>query len=36
MDQLRDASGAMIRFSLGPFTGSRTATRDIEITDYRG
>lgn len=32
---LRDASGPAARFSLGPPTGSRTATIDVEIADYR-
>ena len=32
---LRDASGPAARFYLGPPTGSRTATRDVEIAGYR-
>jgi hypothetical protein len=32
---LRDASGPAARFSLGPPTGSRTATIDVEIAGYR-
>jgi hypothetical protein len=32
---LRDASGPTARFSLGPPTGSQTATSDIEIAGYR-
>ncbi|MGC1805920.1 MAG: hypothetical protein WA752_18315, partial [Mycobacterium sp.] len=31
---LRDASGPAARFSLGPPTGSRTTTRDVEIAGY--
>jgi len=32
---LRDASGPAARFSLGPPTGLRTATSDVEIAGYR-
>jgi len=32
---LRDASGPAARFSLGPPTGSHTATSDVEIAGYR-
>jgi hypothetical protein len=32
---LRDASGPAARFSLGPPTGSLTATIDVEIAGYR-
>jgi hypothetical protein len=32
---LRDASGPAARFSLGPPTGSRTATIDVEIAGHR-
>jgi hypothetical protein len=32
---LRDASGPAARFSLGPPTGSHTATIDVEIAGYR-
>lgn len=31
---LRDASGPAARFSLGPPTGSRAATSDVEIAGY--
>jgi hypothetical protein len=31
---LRDASGPAARFSLGPPTGSHTATSDVEIAGY--
>jgi len=32
---LRDASAPAARFSLGPPTGSHTATSDVEIAGYR-
>lgn len=32
---LSDASGPAARFYLGPPTGSRTATSDVEIAGYR-
>lgn len=32
---LRDASSPAARFSLGPPTGSRTVTSDVEIAGYR-